>query len=74
MTEDQFITKEIATWGEDYIFSLIDAGYKPVAFTTSSDNLDEIKWSWVLTQPYAGGTMRYGGNSAFTPVSLGSRL
>ena len=44
MTEDQFIVKEIATWGEDYIFALIDRGYEARCLISRSG---EMKWTWV---------------------------
>lgn len=34
MTESEFIAKEVAVWGEDYVFDLLDKGYVP-AFITS---------------------------------------
>ena len=30
MTREQFIACEIVTWGEDYIFDLLDKGYVAV--------------------------------------------
>lgn len=29
MTETEFIAKEIAIWGEDYVFDLFNKGYVP---------------------------------------------
>lgn len=57
MTEDQFITKEIATWGEDYIFNLIDRGYKAACLISSTG---QMRWTWVLTQPEIRATMQTG--------------
>jgi hypothetical protein len=42
MTETDFVKSEIAVWGEDYIFSLIERGYSPV--------LTDNGWFWLLTQ------------------------
>jgi hypothetical protein len=44
MTVDQFIAKEIAVWGEDYIFSLIDSGYTPVL-------TDDGNYKWLAPIP-----------------------
>jgi len=71
MTEQEFINKEIAIWGEDYIFNLVDRGYKAACLISRSG---EMKWSWVLTQPDPHAIMRNGSGSVFTPVSQGSRL
>jgi len=45
MTEDQFIQHEIATWGEDYIYDLLDRGYTPVRVFNQEG---AIKWTWIL--------------------------
>jgi len=67
MTKQQFITKEIATWGQDYIFDLIDRGYDAVEL---HDTQGRMKWSWVLTQPQKYATMGYGSVRRYVaPVS-----
>lgn len=40
MTEDEFLKHEIALWGEEYIFDLIDRGYT-LKLTTAG-------YKWVL--------------------------
>lgn len=45
MTLEQFIDREVATWGEDYIFNLIDLGFSPVLVVSSEGR---EKWSWVV--------------------------
>ena len=73
MTEMEFIKKEIATWGEDEIFSLIDRGYKASCLISVVDGIPQQKWSWVLTQDESCANMALSGDSVFTPVSQGSR-
>lgn len=41
MTETEFLRREIATWGEDYVDSLFDRGYTPTLFADG-------KWRWLL--------------------------
>jgi hypothetical protein len=74
MTEMDFIRKEIATWGEDVIFDLIDRGYKAACLISQVDGITVTKWSWVLTQTEPCATMAHGSDLVFTPVSQGSRL
>jgi len=71
MTKQEFIDKEIATWGQDYIFDLIDRGYEVVELV---DAHGQMKFSWVLTQPQKYATIQVGSDSVFTPVSRGLRL
>ena len=47
MTQTEFINREIAVWGEDEIFSLIDRGYTPVELTDTMTG--SVKWVWLLT-------------------------
>lgn len=72
MTRDQFIQREIATWGEDYIFDLIDRGYEVVQLTNGT----QVKWCWhfigLTTSPESATVIR-GSDSAFTPVFVGYR-
>ena len=39
MNEAEFVNAEIAVWGEDYVYDLIDRGYAPVLTT--------IGWKWL---------------------------
>ena len=70
MTREQFMAKEIATWGEDYIFDLLDRGYVVVEVTTGTHS----KWTWLLAQPAQltnapdCATVSPGSNVGFTPV------
>jgi hypothetical protein len=43
MTKDQFINHEIATWGEEYIFNLLDRGFVPVRVFNQEG---AVKWTW----------------------------
>lgn len=46
MTLDEFLKSEIAVWGEDYIFDLLDKGYE---LTELTDNLTgSVKWAWIM--------------------------
>jgi hypothetical protein len=45
MTEQEFINQEIARWGEDEVFALIDAGFQTVQLTNSHG---ETKWTWQM--------------------------
>lgn len=38
MTREEFINREVAIWGEDYIFDLLDRGYEP--------KLTSEGWRW----------------------------
>jgi len=71
MTLDQFINREVATWGEDYIFSLLDRGYEAVELT---DNAGQTKWTWVLTKAPIFATMNHGGNPGFLPFPRITRV
>jgi hypothetical protein len=67
MTREEFIAKEIATWGEDHIFDLIDRGYVVVELTNGS----QTKWTWMvrgLTNAPDYGTVESGSGAGFTPV------
>jgi len=44
MTAEEYIKKEIATWGEDYVDSLFDRGYIPVELIVDG----ELRWWWRL--------------------------
>jgi len=43
MNENDFIKREINVWGEDYVFDLIDRGYKPVQLVMN----DKLRWWWI---------------------------
>ena len=45
MTKDQFINHEISTWGEEYIFTLLDRGFTPVQVFNGEGH---VKWTWKL--------------------------
>jgi len=49
MTEAQtyFINHEIAVWGEDYIYDLLDRGFQPVLVSNREGG---FKWTWILPQ------------------------
>lgn len=66
MTKDQFIQQQVATWGEDYIFDLIDKGYEAVEYDWNGT----IRWWWVLTQPQACATIP-ASRPVVSPVSTG---
>lgn len=42
ITQDEYLKREIALWGEEYIFDLIDRGFTLIL---TSDG-----WKWVLPQ------------------------
>lgn len=44
ITQDEFVKRETAVWGEEYVFDLIDRGFMPVL-------LNNEKWVWQY-QPY----------------------
>jgi hypothetical protein len=44
MTETEFIKRECVLWTEDYIFDLIDRGFRPVL--VSAEKIE--KWVWIL--------------------------
>lgn len=73
MTKDEFISREVSVWGEDYIFDLIDCGYKPAQL----EMFGKLQWWWVkdktaeiadLTQAEACATMPES-RSVVSPVS-----
>jgi hypothetical protein len=39
ITQDEFVKREIAVWGEDYVYDLIDRDFTPVL-------LNGNKWVW----------------------------
>ena len=45
MDRNEFINHEIATWGEEYIFTLLDRGFEPVQVFNAEGH---VKWTWVL--------------------------
>jgi len=45
-TEQNFLDREIAVWGEDYVFDLLDKGYKIV-------QRDDGKFGWVFDSELA---------------------
>ena len=47
MTKQEFIDREVTTWGEDYIFDLIDRGYEAVEMVIDGTT----KWWWKLQSP-----------------------
>jgi hypothetical protein len=72
MTREEFISREIATWGEDYIFALFDKGYVAVELTDGS----HFKWTWHLaglTNAPNYGTVKSGSVVGFTPVYPANR-
>lgn len=42
-SESDFIRKEIAVWGEEYVDDLIDRNFLPVLLTENG----ALKWVWV---------------------------
>jgi hypothetical protein len=48
LTETQFINSEIAVWGEEYIFDLLERGYEPIALTDESTG--KRVWKWTCAQ------------------------
>jgi len=71
MTLDEFIASEIATWGQDYIFDLVDRGYEAKRLI---DSHGEVRFTWVLTQAPIYASISVGSDPVFTPVSQVSRL
>ena len=71
MTLSDFINREIATWGEDYIFSLLDRGYEAVEL---HDGMGHTKWTWRLTNASKSATLTHGGNPAFLPFRRFARV
>lgn len=69
MTREQFISREIATWGEDYIFTLFEKGYVAIKLTNGS----HVKWTWGLTNAPNYGTVESGSVVGFTPVYPANR-
>lgn len=53
MTESEFIAKEVATWGQDYVYDLMDKGYVP----TYVAELDK----WVFMLPVSTPKLSYVG-------------
>lgn len=60
MTQDQFIKSEIAVWGEDYIFDLIERGYSPM--------LTDNGWYWLLPALDTASEMCYNDGAALLPL------
>ena len=71
MTRDEYINREIAVWGFDYIADLFDKGYEVVALTTQTG---ATKFSWVLTTPAQSATLGNGRSAALLPFRHVSRL
>jgi len=71
MTLDQFINREVATWGEDEIFSLLDRGYEAVELT---DQTGQTKFTWLLTNGGKSATLTGGGNPTFLPFRRVARV
>jgi hypothetical protein len=44
ITAQDFIRKEVAVWGEDYVDDLLDRGYIPVELIVNG----KLKWWWRL--------------------------
>jgi len=65
MTREQYINREISTWGFDYIADLFDRGYEVRQLTNSHG---ESKWSWVLTEARPRASLEVGSIRGFTPV------
>jgi len=72
-TFDAFVKKEISIWGEDYIFDLIEKGYKPVLLVVGDGATGQTKWSWKMPRnsPLTSGlscdTLNRGSDSSFLP-------
>jgi hypothetical protein len=71
MTREEFINREISTWGEDYIFDLFDRGYEVVSLTARNG---DTRWSWVLTTGRVSATLAVGSSAALLPFRRVSRL
>lgn len=70
MTLNDFINREIATWGEDVIFDLLDRGFEAVEL---HDGMGHTKWTWRyvgLTNASKSATMTHGGYRGLLPFSL----
>lgn len=46
ISETEFLNREIAVWGEDYVFDLIDRGYELIPLTDSKTG--SVKWAWIM--------------------------
>jgi hypothetical protein len=69
VTMQEFIDKEIAVWGEDYVFDLFDKGYEPIALMRE---MGGIRWSWKLeplTQPRKYAMVGSGSGPSLLPFS-----
>lgn len=72
-THDEFLDYEIAAWGEDYIFTLLDKGY--VVVQVHDDNgTSHFTWQMPLTQPAKSATIRSGSSAVLLPFDRASRL
>jgi len=81
MTREQFISREIATWGEDYVFDLFERGYVAIQLSNGS----RVRWTWMvpqvptspthqgLTNSPKSATVNHGSGAGFTPVFPASR-
>jgi uncharacterized protein (UPF0128 family) len=63
MTEREFLDREIAIWGYDYIFDLIDRGYRVVPVGSG------YRWVADLTKRDVSATLS---ELAVTPVAAGN--
>ena len=70
-TREEFITREVRVWGEDYIFDLLDRGYEVAELR---DSRGVSKWTWLLTNERQSATVQYGrSDGGLLPFSLASR-
>lgn len=49
MTETEFIQHEIAVWGVDYVFDLLDRGYTPTQLIVNGT----LRWWWILPKNHS---------------------
>jgi len=71
MTNEEFINREVATWGEDYIFDLLDKGFTP---TLLLSHTGEVKWTWRLTSGASCDRLSTGGTPTFLPFRRFARV
>lgn len=69
MTREEFVNREIATWGDDYIIDLFERGYVAIELQNGTHS----KWTWLLTNTPKSATVVPGSGAGFTPVFPTSR-
>lgn len=72
ISQQDYIQREIAVWGEAEVFAMLDAGYEPIELVMPTG---QTRWSWVLTAPRECAIVGSGGTSTertVTPVSVRS--